>query len=325
MNKINGIIYVFLIVVGITILILLGNVKSARTIVVPDDYAKIQWAIDNATSGDIIEVHNGTYYEIVNVNKQLTLLGIGMPVVDARGSGSTITLAADGIKLEGFSVTGAGDYYLEAGVNVISNSNTLISNYASSNYGSGIALRYCNNNTLIGNTASDNMQGIGGGGYGISLWYSSNNTLTHNNAWGNKCGISLAGSNNNELSDNNANSNSPYGIYLQQSSNNNTLIGNNANLNGVVGIFMGNTNNNLIYNNIFNNTNNIQFMNPNINNWNITKQSGTNIIGGHYLGGNFWVRPNGYGPKCIDSEPDGICDLPYELNSNNIDFLPLTY
>ena len=61
--------------------------------------------------------------------------------------------------------------------------------------------------------------------------------------------------------------------------------------------------------------------------WNITRQSGSNIINGLYLGGNFWAKPggNGYSQKCIDSEPDGICDLPYELNSNNIDYLPLTY
>ena len=51
----------------------------------------------------------------MNVNKQLTLRGIGMPVVDARGSGSAITLAADGIILEGFTATGVASYP-EAGI-----------------------------------------------------------------------------------------------------------------------------------------------------------------------------------------------------------------
>ena len=247
MDDKNGLRYVIQIAIGISMLVLLlvGS-ASAATIRVPDDYAKIQWAIDNAISGDIIEVHSGTYYENVNVNKQLTLHGIGMPVVDASGSGSTITLAADGITLEGFIATGAGNYYTEAGIKVISNNNTLVSNNANSNYGSGIALRYSNNNTLIGNTASANMQGIGGGGYGISLWYSSDNTLTRNNAWGNTCGISLSYSNNNKLSDNNANSNNPYGIYLQQSSNNNMLVGNNVNSNGRRGISLGSSSNNML-------------------------------------------------------------------------------
>jgi hypothetical protein len=50
-------------------------------------------------------------------------------------------------------------------------------------------------------------------------------------------------------------------------------------------------------------------------------------VGGSYLGGNFWAQPdgNGFSQKCKDSEPDGICDMPYEINSNNIDYLPLTY
>jgi len=58
-------------------------------------FSSIQGAIDFSTAGDTIEVHTGTYYENVNVNKRLILRGIGMPVVDARGSGSAIMLAAD--------------------------------------------------------------------------------------------------------------------------------------------------------------------------------------------------------------------------------------
>ena len=36
---------------------------SATTIYVPDNYAKIQWTVDNATAGDTIIVRDGTYYE----------------------------------------------------------------------------------------------------------------------------------------------------------------------------------------------------------------------------------------------------------------------
>ena len=44
---------------------------SSNTSYVPEDYATIQWAIDNATAGDTIIVHSGTYYEHVNVTKRL--------------------------------------------------------------------------------------------------------------------------------------------------------------------------------------------------------------------------------------------------------------
>ena len=43
---------------------------SARTIYVPDDYVRIQWAVDNASDGDTIIVRYENYYENVNVYKQ---------------------------------------------------------------------------------------------------------------------------------------------------------------------------------------------------------------------------------------------------------------
>jgi parallel beta-helix repeat protein len=160
--------------------------------------------------GDTILVYNGTYYENVNVTKQLTLRGIGMPLVNASGRGNAIMLATDGISLEGFTAIGGGYSYREAGIKVISNNNTLIGNDASNNYGQESA-----------------------SGKGIYLVSSSNNTLIGNNANGNKdyagVGIRLEYSNNNILSSNNANRNDGIGISME-SSNNNTLIGNNASI-----------------------------------------------------------------------------------------------
>lgn len=48
------------------------------------------------------------------------------------GNGSTITLLADGIRLEGFTMTGSGSYP-EAGIRITSSNNTLRGNVANSN------------------------------------------------------------------------------------------------------------------------------------------------------------------------------------------------
>src|SRR5660398_39633 len=93
---------------GITMLaLLLAGSAGASTLTVNAsggaNYTRIQDAIDNASDGDTILVYSGTYYENVNVNRQLILRGIGMPVVNASGSGSAITLSADGITLMGFT------------------------------------------------------------------------------------------------------------------------------------------------------------------------------------------------------------------------------
>ena len=51
------------------ILSALAGVSAARTIYVPDNYAKIQWAVDNASAGDTIIVRDGIYTENVDVKK----------------------------------------------------------------------------------------------------------------------------------------------------------------------------------------------------------------------------------------------------------------
>ena len=557
--------------------------EAARLVVCPSGcaFSSIQTAINASSNGDTIQVQSGTYHENVNVTKQLTLRGFGNPVVDAGRSGNAITLSADGIRLEGFNVTGGiyGIYLYSSSNNNItgnnafnnngygiflyysSNNNTLIGNNAfnnnggifldqssrnmlsgnnvSNNYDIGIYLSsYSDNNTLIGNNVSSTIPTYWSEGHGVSLWGSNNtligndvsnnpygiflsssgkNTLKKNimnenrynfglwessdlvfdnkidatnlvdgkpvyylkgakdivydfytntgtiyciscvnvtiknldlknngfgiffwnttnskiqnvsasNNWhgislyysnknelirnyvSSNCeghayeqdyGIFLSSSSNNTLSSNNV-LNNCYGISLESSSDNNTLINNNANSNHGMnaggigldyssnntlsgnnvsdndhgiglyysnknklqnnnisnnlfiginlggnnsiltgnnisnngyyygsGIFLSSFNNNLIYNNIFNNTNNINFYESMINTWNITKQSGTNIVGAHYLGGNFWAYPNGTGfsQTCIDGNRDGFCDTNYSIDSGNVDYLPLT-
>ena len=63
---------------GLFSLILLVNCAGAATLNVPGDYATIQAAINAAAAGDTILVQSGTYNENVDVNKQLTLQGVGV-------------------------------------------------------------------------------------------------------------------------------------------------------------------------------------------------------------------------------------------------------
>jgi parallel beta-helix repeat protein len=225
----------------------------------------------------------------------------------------------------------------------------LISNNTVNNNSHGIVIYASSNNTISDNNVSDNNNGIyihffGGDSYnntiagntvnnntgsGIILSYrSGNNTITGNIAGNSTYGIRLAGSINNTITDNIAKNNT-YGIHLKVSSfipsNNNTITGNIASYNDY-GIYISSSSGNLIYNNIFNNTVNAEFYNPNRNRWNVSKTVGVNIIGGSYLGGNYWAHPNGTGfsQTCADGDGDGICDAPHTLDVNNTDYLPLT-
>ncbi|MCC4770903.1 PGF-pre-PGF domain-containing protein [Methanosarcina sp. DH2] len=77
------------------------------------------------------------------------------------------------------------------------------------------------------------------------------------------------------------------------------------------------------YNNNFNNTRNVQSAAD--SHWNTTKKSGKNIIGGPYIGGNYWATPagDGFSQTHLDANGDGFAEVPYEMNEVNIDSLPL--
>jgi len=259
---------VFPVFASFLILTAFASVSAAKTIYVPDDYARIQWAVDSASIGDTIIVRDRTYYENVVVNKKLTIKsenGSAYCIVDG-GSSTVFTLEADGIRIEGFSITGGSD-----GIYISSNNNIISNNTISSNNDCGICLTDSNNNIISNNLiSSNNNHGI------YSYFYESNNNSIFNNIISNNnlgihlegnnniisnniissnngCGISLGGDNN-SISNNTISSNS-YGIGL--GGNNNSIFNNTISSNSYygigVGISLGGDNNSISKNNISSN------------------------------------------------------------------------
>jgi len=178
-----------------------------------------------------------------------------------------------------------------------------------------IILRNSAYNTITNNNASN-------GKYGIHLYGASYNTITNNTA--NSCSfiaIHLTKNSNNNILANNTAKHSHVGIYIGSSSNN-TVKNSRIENNDGYGIYIDMAGNpaNHIYNNLFNNTNNCGFSNTiYANNWNTTKQAGTNIVGMPYIGGNYWGKPDGTGfsEECMDADGDRFCDKPYFLAQEN--------
>ena len=153
-------------------------VASARTIYVPDDYERIQWAVDNASAGDTIIVRPGTYTENVDVDKSVEIHSYSQnpadTIVKANNSNDHVFyVTADNVYISGFTVTGATGYE-KAGIYLHNSNNSRIENVNASNNFDGIELYYSNNDILANNTISSNIW------YGIYLYDSSYDTIVNN-------------------------------------------------------------------------------------------------------------------------------------------------
>ena len=157
----------------------------------------IQAAINAASAGQIVEVQNGTYHERVNVTKQLTLKGVGEPVVDAGGEGSAITISANGSTLYGFTAIGSGKGWSDAGIRVLSRENIIKGNAALKNNNFGFLLYHSGNNTVANNVAEENKNS------GFMFVHSNGNQVWGNDIVMNQDGVSIQTSRGNVVKANN--------------------------------------------------------------------------------------------------------------------------
>ena len=231
-------------------------VVSAATIYVPEGGNQtIQQAVNNATAGDTIIVHDGTYHENVNVDgvAHLTIRsenGTANCIVNASDSNDYVfEVSRDYMNISGFTIenaTGQGRRGIYLGGAAHCN---ISDNIVSNNYG-GIRLESSSYNNITGNNVSWNT------GTGILVIHSDAgyNNITDNIADHNgHNGIEIVRSGNCIVENNTANENNNSGIYLFDDSESNDIIGNTANSNREYGIHLcSGSDNNFITNNTAN-------------------------------------------------------------------------
>jgi len=203
----------------------------------PDNYTRIQDAIDNASDGVTVFVYNGIYYENIVVDKSITLTGEDKTTTIINGNEITYTIGlfADGVHLSGFTIQNAGcgeeikrkdvALYVHSDENSISgnificgpeplsdmdnrgiflfnSSNNLISrNIIEKNFYNGILLYNSHYNEIIDNVITGLTRGLRGSAMAIGIEDSSNNIIKRNEISKNNIGIFLS-ENNNITSDN---------------------------------------------------------------------------------------------------------------------------
>lgn len=216
-------------------------------------YTTIQYAIDDSDTlnGHTIFAENGTYYENVVVHKSINLTGEDRDttIIDGGGFGNVVYVSANWVNLTGFTITGGGPNFEEAGLILLNVSYCQIyGNNISTNDYYGLYLIQSSNNFIINNNVYDNIH------HGIVVIDSDYNSIGNNLAYNNYHGILITGANNTVIY-NILHDNLHEGIALS-GADNSTVINNTAYSNGWRGIYLKDSNQNVIVNNtLFDNTN----------------------------------------------------------------------
>jgi PGF-pre-PGF domain-containing protein len=333
-----------------TLIFLMGipSTVSARDIIVGDgsgSYSTIQEAVDGAEAGDSILIKPGTYVENINVSKaRLTIKPEtnNVFIEPADSTKATIVLSNVGITLTGFDINGSvyvnnayfgdNEYYLNnmsqitnnvienGGIGVGSESSGIIISGNKITGGTGIDVACCGDYNEIKNNEVLNCP------TGIFVYDERYVPPISGNKI-NNCDVGIHVSGLSYDLENNEIKNCGVGVVAGETGGAN-LIGNKIMYCSDCGLkVLGSLEAKGAYNNYFNNTVNVKFGDyENTYTWNTSLTEGTNIIGGSYLGGNYWAKPDGTGfsQTAVDANGDGIADSAYAISEKNYDYLPLT-
>jgi parallel beta-helix repeat protein len=180
----------------------------------PADFSSIQAAINASSSGDVVYVKRGQYYEHVSIAKSIKLLGENKfeTIIDGKGTGNVVTINASNAVVKGFTIQRGAPSLLSGGIYLINASQSFVSDNVFVGNSIGVYSKSSSNNFVLANNATN-------GEYGIYLENSSNTKISVNNAANCNIGISTNfSSRNNTISGNNVADNGSYGISIPLSS-----------------------------------------------------------------------------------------------------------
>jgi nitrous oxidase accessory protein len=180
-------------------------------------------ALAMARDGDVIRVRSGVYAEGEHrIDRRLTLVGEGWPVLDGGGNATVLHVTADGVRIRGFVLRGAGASHVRENAAIrfdrvrdcVAEGNRLEGNFF------GIYLAKTTDCVVYGNAISASGRREATSGNGIHLWNSRGTRIERNTVRGHRDGIYLEHSSGGVLRRNHSEGNLRYGLHFMFSNEN---------------------------------------------------------------------------------------------------------
>lgn len=183
----------------------------------------VKQAIALATPGDTIRIKNGVYQEgNILIEKSLTILGEGYPVLDGQNKYEILTIHAQRVTIQGLCLqrTGIASIQDLAGIKVLDSKfiRILDNRFTDTFFGvhiSNSSQCWIEDNTLTADAVAEHQIGNG-----IHLWKCEHVTITDNKVHGHRDGIYFEFVTNSLITGNYSEGNMRYGLHFMFSHNN---------------------------------------------------------------------------------------------------------
>jgi nitrous oxidase accessory protein len=321
MKKKLSLLIIFLLLFAVHLSVTTYVEAASKIIVVPDNYPTIKSAIGNATDGDTILVKAGIYEEqTLEINKRITLIGhdVNSSIINLHPSynvswilsqfwlyyENSITINVNDVTFSNLTINNNGGSIVVTGdgTQIIGN------NIAGISEGRAVLIVNGCHNNITGNIIESSRSLAMNGSYNfvaqnvlsrINLGHFNSSTITNNTIY-NTIGGSMC--NQNVFSKN------LVSIYTSFSNSSNNVFTENS-FGSLITITLTNTVNNTFYHNLFGRGGEEAVHLRNASNFNFWDNG---------VEGNFWTDYNG-----SDADGDGVGDVPYVVDANNVDRYPL--
>lgn len=143
-------------------------------------YSTISAALEAAGAGDTVLVEPGTYHEQLTVDRPVTLLGEGRPVIDAGGRGHVVVATAE-MEIRGFVLRHTGKIVEEEHAAVmVRGAQAVVAENVMEDVFYGVYLKEAPRSLVRGNRIVGKELAPPRRGDGIRLWYSSESRILDN-------------------------------------------------------------------------------------------------------------------------------------------------